>query len=174
MAKKKAKAPEITDGEEPPKKKGGGMIATIITAVALGGASFATVFMLPDKDAKGDGYADGVACAADAKADQPEMHELRYSEDASYVTLEPLTITIGGGTNLLKIGIVLETTDSDIDPNDPLLRDSFTGYLRALKLEQIHDAAYMTQMRAQLLRRAQLIKGRDTVSGVLITEFLLR
>jgi len=49
-----------------------------------------------------------------------------------------------------------------------------TGYLRALKPEQIRDAAYMAQMRAQLVRRARLILGTDAVFGILITDFLVQ
>jgi len=91
---------------------------------------------------------------------------LNLKIDPEFVTLNPFTISLDGGNSLLKIGITLEVSEEaayDIDPNDPQLRDAFTGYLRALKPEQIRDAAYMAQMRAQLVRRARLILGTDAV-----------
>ena len=48
------------------------------------------------------------------------------------------------------------------------------GYLRALRVEQIEDAAFMAQMRAQLLRRAQLILGAENIHSILITDFLVQ
>ncbi len=178
MVKKKntAKADKETPAEAPKgakgaekSGKGGGLVSTLITCVALGAASFATVFMLPSR---------APAPEATASSDHSDSSYTPSTKpdisDMKYVVMEPLTISLSEGNNLLKIGITLETTDSNIDPSDPQLRDSYMGYLRSLRMEQIRDAAYMSHMRAQLLRRAQLIKGADKVHGILITDFLVR
>lgn len=177
MAKKKEKKPKggaktsENKGDEasPPKK--GGFIGAFVTLIALGAASFGTVFMLPGNESAPEaGYEEY------AGHDEAQV-KLDLTEDTSYVELSPLTISLQDNARILKIGITLETLAGEeeyIDPNDPKIRDAFMGYLRALRLDQIEDAAFMAQMRAQLLRRAQLILGAENVRGILITDFLVR
>ena len=91
--------------------------------------------------------------------------------------LTPLTISLQNNNRILNIGITLETLAGEedyIDPSDPKIRDAFMGYLRALRIEQIEDSAFMAQMRAQLLRRAQLILGAENIHSILITDFLVQ
>ena len=158
------------DGSEAPKKGKGGLIGQLALMLALGGASFATVLFLPSNEMP---PAHGAADTADEEKADPEYD---LNRETAFSALTPLTLTLQNGTRLLKIGITLETAyDADsIDPDDPKIKDAFTGYLRALKVDQVQDAAFMAQMRAQLLRRAQLIHGKDTVYSVLITDFLVR
>lgn len=168
--KKKGAAKAATDGEEAAPKKGG-LIGQICLMVVLGAGSFGTVWFLPSR-------MDSAPAAPEETAMQtPVAEPLNLKIDPEFVTLNPFTISLDGGNSLLKIGITLEVSEEaayDIDPNDPQLRDAFTGYLRALKPEQIRDAAYMAQMRAQLVRRARLILGTDAVFGILITDFLVQ
>jgi len=177
MAKKKkkppkgaAKAPAKETDEASPKKKGE-FIGSFVTLIALGAASFGTVFMLPGNDPAP--MADHTEEAEHKEAET----KLDFSEDTAFLELSPLTISLQDNSRLLKIGITLETLAGEedyIDPDNPKIRDAFMGYLRALRLEQIEDAAFMAQMRAQLLRRAQLILGVENVRGILITDFLVR
>ncbi|MDB2438738.1 flagellar basal body-associated FliL family protein [Hellea sp.] len=177
MARKKdktkkaaAKALDFETGDEAPKKKGG-VVGSFVTLVALGAASFGTVFMLP-----GNNQAP-MASYNEESSHHGHEAKLDLTEDTSYLELTPLTISLQDDARILKIGITLETLEGEedyIDPNDPKIRDAFVGYLRALRLEQIEDAAFMAQMRAQLLRRAQLILGAENVRGILITDFLVR
>lgn len=172
MAKKKTKNVEPSnDDEKPPKKSGGGLISNALMLIVLCAASFGTVFMLPSNAApslKGD-----VAAEEGHHTEEP----LSLVEETSFLPLSPLTISLQDNSKILQIGITLETAIGEedyIDPNDPKIRDAFMGYLRALRIEQIEDAAFMAQMRNQLLRRAKLILGPENVHGILITDFLVR
>lgn len=169
--KKKGAAQPAKDGDPPAPKKGGGLIGQISLMVVLGAGSFGTVWFLPSR-------VETVPASASEAADHvPAAEPLDLKIDPEFVALNPFTISLDGGNSLLKIGITLEVSEEaayDIDPNDPQLRDAFTGYLRALKPDQIRDAAYMAQMRAQLVRRARLILGTDAVFGILITDFLVQ
>lgn len=159
------------EGEETGKKSGGGFVSKLAMLIALGAASFGTVFLLPRP-------APIVAHTEAAEEDHhAEEVELDLTEETTYLELNPMTISLQDDMRILKIGITLETLaghEAEIDPNDPKIRDAFMGYLRALRLDQVQDAAFMAQMRAQLLRRAQLVFGQDTVRGILITDFLVR
>ena len=174
MAKKKdkkANANPDSDGQDS-KKSGPGLVSQIIIAMALGAASFVTVYMLPDRA--------NAASEMKAKTEHtvdPLDGVFPSQTDLTYIKLDDLTLTLGDLDRILKIGITLEVIDTGelyVDPSDPLLRDAFTGYLRSLRTEQIEDASFMVQLRAQLLRRAQLVLGTDTIHGVLITDFLVR
>ncbi len=172
MAKKNISEAKAGDAADAPAKSGGGIISKAALVIALGAASFATVFLLPRPEpvAIDTAHAEGGEHSTeDAKLD--------LTVDTAYLELNPLTISLQNDQLILRIGITLETLAGEedyIDPNDPKIRDAFTGYLRALKPEQINDAAFMAQMRAQLLRRAQLILGPEVVHGILITDFLVR
>lgn len=174
MAKKKKQKPaaeeeQIEGAEGEQKKSKGGMISKLAMLLALGAASFGTVYLLPRPAP--------VVAEAAHDDDKDEEVILDLTEETSYLELNPMTISLQDNLRVLKIGITLETLageETGIDPNDPKVRDAFMGYLRALRLEQIKDASFMAQMRAQLLRRAQLVLGPEKVRGILITDFLVR
>jgi len=174
MAKKKAKAKtpaDQADNGKSGKKSGGGFLSQIFILVALGAASFGTVFMLPGAN---PGTAPETVEEVEHEAEVPELD---LTEELGYLALTPLTISLQDDSRILKIGITLETLAGEeeyIDPSDPKIRDAFMGYLRALRMEQIEDPAFMAHMRAHLLRRAQLIFGAEKIRGILITDFLVR
>lgn len=176
MAKKKkskSKDAAPVEGEDAkPAKSGGGLVPKLGMVLALGLVSFGTVYFLPRPDP-----VTPHATASDTSDHHADEPEIDLTENTNYLELTPLTISLQDNRRVLKIGITLEVIEgqeSEIDPSDPKVRDAFMGYLRALRLEQIEDAAFMAQMRAQLLRRAQLILGPETVRGILITDFLVR
>ena len=175
MAKKpKAKKTKASGapGEDVAPVKKGGLVGKLALAVTLAAASFGTVFFIPSNDVPAH------TADSEAHAVESETHAaLDLNVDPVFIELTPFTISLDGGNSLLKIGITLEASEEvsyDIDPNNPQLRDAFTGYLRALKPSQIRDAAYMARLRAQLLRRARLVFGSDAIYGVLITDFLVQ
>lgn len=175
MAKKakKAKSDNTQSDEAAPAKGGMGLVGQIAIVAVLGITSFATVYLLPrpapviieDNTGKIDPDAEDISAAMDIEI------------ATKYFALEPLTLTLTDNRRTLRIGITLEMVSDASDsvaPDDPKLRDAFTGYLRSLRTEQIEDAAFMAQLRAQLLRRAQIIIGQEAVHSVLITDFLVR
>lgn len=89
------------------------------------------------------------------------------------VELNPIIVSISPSDKLLKIGLALETTTADIDPNDPQLKDAFTTYLRAVTPQMLSEPEFHMQLKRQLLHRARHTLGPDTVQGLLITDYLL-
>lgn len=168
IKKDKAKKDVPEDGAAPKKS---GLFGKMALGVALGAASFGTVLFIPGGSVPEASMSEAHA-VAEAKAESLDLEV-----ETSFVELTPFTISLDGGNSLLKIGITLEASEDasyDIDPDNPQMRDTFTGYLRALKPDQIRDAAYMARLRAQLLQRARLVFGADSVHGVLITDFLVQ
>lgn len=168
-------ANEEPEGEEPKKKKGGGggLIVQLATALVMGGAAFAVIWFLP---ARAPSMAE---CPVyDGQTGKTMLPELSLAETA-FVEMEPVIITLGedGSSRHLRIGITLETSkveEADVAFAAPKLRDAFTGYLRAIEVADIEDPNSMVRLRAQLLRRAEVILGNQSVRSVLITDFVIR
>lgn len=174
MAKKKADkkkngAAALPDDPNAPPQKKGGRLAAIITPIVLAGVAFGTVYFLPEEDP--------VIIAESVETDHKKEIDIGVPTDMATVPLDQMTVSIGQNKQVLRIGITLEAPYSSVDyisPDDPRLRDAFMGYLRAIEVSQLQDAAFMAQLRAQLLRRAKLVLGPENVYGVLITDFLVR
>lgn len=168
-AKKQAK----TDKSGKSSNTSGGKITAILGPLILGAASFATVFLLPaptpqllTEGLKGDDL-----------GDTQEIPHIGIPDDLGVIELSEITVSIRNEKQVLRIGIALEAPYdllSTIDPDDPRLRDAFMGYLRAIDVVQLEDAAFMAQLRAHLLRRSNLVLNTDSVHSVLITDFLVR
>ncbi len=55
----------------------------------------------------------------------------------------------------------------------PRVVDVLNGYLRALEIQDIESAAALTRLRAQMLRRVQIVAGPGRINDLLIMEFVL-
>lgn len=168
-----ADAPEAT--EDAPSKSSGGMIGTVILAVAALFSALGTVYVLTPSQAPAPMAA---AECEPAKLASTSMKPLA-TEDQTYVEMEEILITIGGtpATRYLKMNMQL-ITDKDgaskIKKAEPVLKDAFISYLRSVELQDFENPNFYSQMRDQLARRAELVVGGSVARGVLITEFLLR
>jgi flagellar FliL protein len=157
---------------DPPKTKKTGALGKLVLPITLAITSFCTVYFLP-RDIKPT-LTEG--------ADQHSA--LQTSEDfvpkhiaTSFVTLEPFTVSIKGRSRILRLGITLEIPEvniSEVDADNPKLRDAFMGYLSVLDMQQVEDAAFLVGLRAQLTRRAKFVLGDNNIQNILITDFMVR
>lgn len=145
--------------------KGGkkGLIIGLLLAIIGGAGSFYTVY-------------NGLILGTDtdfAKAEKPNTEPL---PPISFVPLDPLTITVGpGGTRQLKFRAELEVDpqrSDDVVTLMPRILDMLNGYLRAVDIEVLQDPIALIQLRAQMLRRVQIVTGNGHVLDLLITEFV--
>ena len=98
--------------------------------------------------------------------------------DISFVEVEPMTISISPAAQgrQLRFRAQLEVPAvhaSDVEKLLPRVVDVMNGYLRAVELGDIESAAALTRLRAQLLRRVQIVAGPGRVNDLLIMEFVL-
>ena len=187
MAKKKKEDKPATDGEaaasapeaaaidgavaETPKKglpiKGillnaGGVLAV---GAAAAGAAY---FLAPS----------GAACPAPSGAAEAKASGHETPKNIAFVTLEPLVVSLGPAakSRYLKISVSIETThghEEALSALTPRIRDVLNSYLRAVDEEDLIRPAGMTRLRAQMLRRLQLVAPSEEISDVLITDFVL-
>lgn len=109
-----------------------------------------------------------------------ETHDAPTSSlpDIAFVAIEPLVISVQSdrGNEHLRFRAQLEVPTShqaDVELLLPRVVDVLNGYLRALKISDLDDSAALVRLRAQMLRRVQVVTGQGRVNDLLIMEFVL-
>lgn len=98
--------------------------------------------------------------------------------DIAFVELDPLVVAISGSERLshLRFRAQLEVPSAykpDVELLKPRIIDMLNGYLRALRTSDIEDSSSLARLRAQMLRRVQVIIGPGRVNDLLIMEFVI-
>ena len=154
---------DATATPEPPPKTSRRwvLIALPLAALLAGGGFYATwsgLLALPDR----------------APAGKPEA-----TMPVAYVPLRDIVVTLGsrGNSSQLLFSADLEVDAADqraVSAMTPRFIDVLNSYLRALEPEEIEHPAALVRLRAQMLRRMQIVAGDGLVRDLLIIEFVLR
>lgn len=96
----------------------------------------------------------------------------------AFVPIAPLIISLGKAAdkNHLRFTAQLEVNANraeDVAALSPRILDVINGYLRAVDDAALSDPDALVRLRAQLLRRIQMVTGQGAVRDLLITEFVL-
>lgn len=92
--------------------------------------------------------------------------------------LEPLILSLGpdARSSHLRLRAELEVPEKyakEVTELTPRVLDVLLGYLRALTPADVEARNALLRLRAQMLRRVQVVAGEDRVRDLLITEFVL-
>ncbi len=187
-----------------PKKKKIPLLFIAIPAavLVLGGGGAAAFFMLQPKPAAaeaeggehGEAKADaghgeekkkeeggGHGGGAEGEVD-PSMGVIAEGPDGvTFFTLPDMVMNIQGPEGrpmVMKLSLTLETKDvhvaEQLQAEMPRLRDMFQGFLRELRPEDLAGSAGSFQLRAEILRRVNLVAAPGKVDAVLIEEMLVQ
>ncbi len=169
-----------TEEETEEKPSGGGLMSVLPMAVVAAAASFGMVWV-----ARGEaGVPSEAACEAfveeEERADMTpeELAELE-ARAAKYITLEPITVSLGPDANARNLRITLALgippeLDELTDVEFLRLRDRFLERLRTVDTNLIADPSAMPALKETLLAQARMTLGDDAVYSVLITDFLMK
>ena len=189
------------DGEAggAPAKKKLPLLFIIIPAalVVLGGGGGAAFFLMQPKAeaAEGDHGAakkggdhgkagkkggGGHGAPADGEAN-PALGVISEGPDGvTFYTLPDMVVNIqdpSGKPTFLKLKLTLEMHDyalaEHLQAEMPRMQDMFQGFLRELRPEDLAGSAGSFQLRAEILRRVNLIVAPGKVDAVLIEEMLV-
>ena len=155
------------ESEAPKKKSKKGLLIGLVLALVLGGGGFFAVY---------SGLILGPAGAGEAgHGDAPVIDEF---QPVSFIPLDPLVISIGRGASArhLRFRAELEVTpgaEADVTQLKPRVVDVLNSYLRAVEVTDLEDPSALIGLRAQMLRRIQLVTGDGRVRDLLIMEFVL-
>lgn len=129
----------------------------------------------------GAGYfatSSGVIFGGESAPKTETAKTLDTASNIAFVPLDPLTISLPlqGGDRYLRFRAELEVNAayvSDVELLRPRVIDILNGYLRAVELQDLQNPAALARLRAQMLRRVQLVTGPDQVNDLLIMEFVV-
>lgn len=164
-----------TDPEtEEPRKKSVllPMLAGVGLAIILGGAGFlaARSGLIPD-----------LAVLVHPAAAEKDGHDAGAGDTAAevaFLPLEPIVVSLGpaAGSRYLRFRGELEVDpahQAEVRRVMPRILDTLNGYLRAVSVAELEDPGALLLLRAQMLRRIQIVVGEAAVSDLLIVEFVL-
>ena len=139
-----------------------GVVALLLGAGGGFFATFSGLILAPESSAE-------MVQNDEAPADLP---------DVAFVPVEPMVISLSPGAQgrHLRFRAQLEVPSqhaTDVETILPRVVDVLNGYLRALETKDIESPAALTRLRAQMLRRVQIVTGPGRVNDLLIMEFVL-
>ena len=125
------------------------------------------------------GYA-GVAFGlvpGDLLTEGPAEKSAEEVPDLAFVALDPIVVPLlnEDGARHLRFAATLEVPGAEaaeVAKLAPRVLDVLGTYLRAVTLEEIGEPAALIKLRAQMLRRVQIVVGENRVNDLLITEFI--
>ncbi|MGV3580099.1 flagellar basal body-associated FliL family protein [Brevundimonas sp.] len=112
----------------------------------------------------------------------PSLGKIAEGPDGvTFFTLPDMVVNIqspDGRPTFLKLTLTLEMHDADLahslQGEMPRLQDMFQGFLRELRPEDLAGSAGSYQLRAEILRRVNLVAAPSKVDAVLIEEMLVQ
>ena len=167
-------------------KKSGktGIIVGAVLMLALGGAGFAAVWS--GLILGGASAAEDHAVADDHGGDVPSgdiqavagEHAATPVDDVAFLPIDPFVVTLGPDSPARRLRFraeleVPQAARADVAYLMPRVVDVMNGYLRAVDPAEFEDRGALIRLRAQLLRRVELVVGADRVRDVLVMEFVL-
>jgi flagellar FliL protein len=191
------------DGDAAAPKKKKLPLLFIIAPVALlvlGGGGAAAFFIMKPKPAEAHGAAAAEqghgAEKAEKKAEKggghggggkegeadPSLGVIAAGPDGvTFYTLPDMVMNIQSADSrptFLKLKLTLEMRDAAVathlQEEMPRLQDMFTGFVRELRPEDLSGSAGTYQLRAEILRRVNMIAAPGKVDAVLIEEMLVQ
>ncbi|HWW12344.1 MAG TPA: flagellar basal body-associated FliL family protein [Brevundimonas sp.] len=195
---------ETVDGEGAPAKKKLPLLFIVIPAalVVLGGGGGAAFLLMQPKSAaaeeggghgaekaekKGGGHGaekkggGGHGGGAEGEAN-PALGVISQGPDGvTFYTMPDMVMNIqadSGRPTYLKLKLTLEMQDAELathlQEEMPRMKDMFQSFLRELRPEDLAGSSGSFQLRAEILRRVNLIAAPGKVDAVLIEEMLVQ
>lgn len=157
--------PEPSEAPKTKKKSKLPLILGVVLALALGAGGFSAVWM-------------GLLFGHEATEEMAEAVTASPLPDIAFVPVSPLVINLGEGASArhLRFQAQIEVNKAyaaDVTEILPRIVDVLNSYLRAVEVRELEDRSSLVRLRAQMLRRIQLVAGEGRVRDLLIMEFVL-
>ncbi|ATG48427.1 flagellar basal body protein FliL [Celeribacter ethanolicus] len=157
--------------EEPKKKSKLPLILGVVLMLVLGGGGFFAVYsgmlFAPEET-----HVDEDLSALEEEAMTP-------LPNVAFVSVEPLIVNLidlSGRARHLRFQAQLEVPaqyEQEVITLLPRVVDVLNGYLRAVDVAELENPSALVRLRAQILRRLQIVAGENRVKDVLIMEFVI-
>ena len=100
------------------------------------------------------------------------------SVDVGFVALQPLIISLSPSASSRHLSFTAQLevalgNEAAVERLMPRILDVLNSYLRAVETSDLEDPSALLRLRAQMLRRVQMVTGQGLVRDLLVTEFVL-
>ena len=156
-----------TEQEDGVPKKGAKLplILGVVLALVGGGGGFMAV-------------QSGVIGGSTEVVEEEPIEEAEELPALAFVPLETIVVNLPPNAQARHL---LFTAQLEVDPTYtaevqellPRVVDVLNGYLRAVEISELEDPTALIRLRAQMLRRVQVVVGEGRVKDILIMEFVL-
>ena len=178
-----ADAAETADDAPPAKpRRKLGLVLGLVGALALGGGGFYAVYAGLVDPASLTGLVGGGGHAGGGH-DGGGGHGaaeggVSVLGDVAFVAMDPIMISLppGASARHLRFAGQLEVAPehaAEVSGLMPRVLDVLNTYLRAVEVRDLEEPAALARLRAQMLRRIQVVTGEGRVRDLLIAEFVL-
>ena len=155
---------DVTPDEAPKRRSKKPLIFGAVAALLLGGGAFYATYS-------------GLLLSGGEKQDA-EAADLEALPDIAFVPIDQMVLSLGAAAEgrYLRFTAQLEVPSvhaGDVTLLKPRILDVLNGYLRAVDPAELEDPAALVRLRAQMLRRIQIVTGEGRVRDLLVTEFVL-
>lgn len=152
-----------------------GLILGLVGALALGGGSFYAIYsgLLDPAAMLGGGHAAPSGGHGDGGSGEPGV-----LGDVAFVKMDPIMVSLPktASAKLLRFNGQLEVPPEhvgEVTTLMPRVIDTLNTYLRAVDVADLEAPSQAAKIRAQMLRRVQIVTGEGRVRDLLVTEFVL-
>jgi len=160
-----ASSPEEIEEDGPKKGSKMPLILGLVFAILGGGGGFMVVKM-------------GLIGGSPEEVVEEVPEEAEQLPDLAFVPLETIVVNLPRNSQAKHL---LFTAQLEVDPSYtedvtaliPRIVDVLNGYLRAVDISELEDPTSLIRLRAQMLRRVQVVVGEGRVKDILIMEFVL-
>jgi flagellar FliL protein len=159
-----------------PKGRSKGPLVGLLLGLLLGGASFGVIYtgLLDPTALLGGGGHGGPAAPHGGEANGGHGG----ADAGTFLPLAPITVSLAPNQTArhLRFTAQIEAAPGAMETvaaAEPRIIDVLNSYLRAVDVAELEDPTTMPRLRAQMLRRVQLVGGGEAVRDILITEFIL-
>ncbi len=160
---------EVTSEDAPKARSKMPLILGLVLAILGGGGGFMVVQM---------GLIGGSSDGSHEEEHAEDSHEAEEMPALAFVPMETLVINLPEHAQARHL---LFTAQLEVEPMYseevttlmPRIVDVLNGYLRAVRVAELEDPTSLIRMRAQMLRRVQVVVGEGRVKDILIMEFVL-
>ncbi len=140
------------------------LILGLLLMLALGGGGFYAVYA-------------GLVFGQEEHAGEAAP-QVKALPDIAFVPIEPLVISLGSEPSgrYLHFSAQIEVAkayEPDVTLLLPRVVDVLNGYLRAVEVSDLEDPTALIRLRAQMLRRVQMVAGEGRVRDLLVTGFVI-
>lgn len=155
------------DIEDPPegKPRKRGLVFGLLAALVLGACGFFVTFL-------------GIVSLPGSPEPQEKAPAVEPLGPISFLPLDAVRVSLGPQARARHLEMVAELEvapqhEAEVILLKPRILDVVNTYLRAVEVRDLEDPGALPRIRAQLLRRIQIVTGQGRVRDLLITEFVL-